>query len=358
MTTFLDKLPIELEEAVSRYLDIESLVQFRLVNNHFNQVSLPVFCDHFREVKTTWSAAGLKKVVDISQSSLLQSVVQNIWIVVYSPRKSIPDHDLQYDFENHSLGSTMVSFAISKLHNCNSVRLSAARDATFHHTRIGEVPMGANECLTVLSIVQHAFNLCERPLRTMNLQFTGELEYFHTLPSIQRSLTHLHINLDECRDFDRDVGYPESGERDFVLNMKALNWLMVKTSDEESFFGFWRIAHFPDLETARLYICTDTTRLSAFTRFIKRHKKLLHFTASVQGSIEEDTAKFVQYCRKQDQLESFWIDIRQNGRYLESFDCRDEYEIKQLESFVSESEELLDYIAGDEFEGFGDDDDD
>lgn len=356
MTTYLDQLPIELEEAVSRYLDIESLVQFRLVNKHIYQVSLPAFRDHFREVKATWTAAGIKKVVDISQSSLLRSVVQNIWIVVYSPCNSTTNHDLEYDFGNHSLGSSMVFHAISNLHNCNSVRLSVPKDATFHYRKIGDVPIGNNECLTVLSIVQHAFNLCERPLRTMNLQLTGELEYVHALPSIQSTLTRLHIDLQQCQDFDRDVGYLESGEREFVLNMKALRWLMVKTSDENSFFGFWRKAHFPDLETARLYIYTDTTRLSALTRFIKRHKKLLHFTASVQGSIEEDTPKFAKYCREQDQLETFWIHLRQSGMILESFDCKDEYEIKQLESFVSESEDLLGF--GDEFEGFEDEDDD
>ncbi|TLD35696.1 hypothetical protein E2P81_ATG01999 [Venturia nashicola] len=358
MTTYLDKLPIEFEEAVSRYLDIESLIQFRLVNKHLYEVSLPVFREHFREVKATWSAAGMKKVIDISQSSLLQSVVQSIWIVVYSPRKLTSDHDVQYDFENHSLGSTMMSFAMSKLHNCTSVRLSSAKGATFHHTRIGQVLMGTNECLTVWSIIQHAFNLCRRPLHAINLQLTGELEYIHALPWIQSTIRRLHMDVQECRDFDRNIGYLESGEREFVLNMKALKWLMLKTSDEDSFYGFWRKAHFPELETARLYICTDTTRLSAVTLFIKRHKKLLHFTASVQGSIEEDTPKFAKYCRKQDQLETFWIDIRQGGRVVESFDCKDDFEIDQLESFASESEELLNFDAGDECEGFGGDDDD
>lgn len=28
---------------------------------------------------------------------------------MYSSRKSVSDHDLQYDFENHSLGSTMLT---------------------------------------------------------------------------------------------------------------------------------------------------------------------------------------------------------------------------------------------------------
>lgn len=50
MTTYLDKLPVELEEAVSRYLDIESLSQFRLVNKHFYEISLPAFRDHFQGV--------------------------------------------------------------------------------------------------------------------------------------------------------------------------------------------------------------------------------------------------------------------------------------------------------------------
>lgn len=359
MTTYLDKLPIELEKAVSRYLDIESLLQFRSVNQHFYQVSLSAFRDHFQEVKATWSAAGIKKVLDISKSSLLRSGVQSIWIVVYSLRKSVPDHDLQYDFENHSLGSTMMSFALSNLQNCNSVRLSAVKDAEFQHTRIGDVPIGTNECLTVFSIIQHAFTFCDRPLRTMNLQVIGELEYIHALPSMESSLTRLHIDLHECRGFDRDIGYLESGEREFVLNMKALRWLMVKTSDEDSFFGFWRKAHFPALETARLYIGTDTTRLSAFPRFIKRHTKLLHFIASVRCSIEEDTSKFAKYCRKPNQLETFWVDIRdQRGSIIESFDCKDEYEIGQLEPFVIDSAECLGFEGGDEFEGFGDDDDD
>lgn len=71
MTTYLDELPIELEEAVSRYLDIESLSQFRLVNKHFDEISLPAFRNHFQEVKATWSAAGINKLLAVSKSPLL-----------------------------------------------------------------------------------------------------------------------------------------------------------------------------------------------------------------------------------------------------------------------------------------------
>lgn len=221
------------------------------------------------------------------------------------------------------------------------------------------MPLGTNEGLTVYSSIQHAFNFCDRPLRTINLHLTGELEYIHAHPSIQSTLTRLHIDLHECQDIERDIGYPESEECEFILNMKALRWLMMKTSDEHSLFDFWRKAHFPSLETARLYIDTGTTRLSAFPRFIKRHDKLLHLTASVQYSIEEDIPKFAKYCRKQEQLKTLWIYIRNHGgRIIESFDCKSKYEIEQLELFVSASAEDLDFEGGDEFEGFEDDEDD
>ncbi|QDS68929.1 hypothetical protein FKW77_008393 [Venturia effusa] len=362
MTIYLHELPIEFERAVCRYLDLESLFQFRLTSHHCQGVSVPAFRDHFRQVKATWSAEGVEKLLDISRSPIFRSSVKKIWIVAYDPRESSLVHQSKYDFDHHALGGTMLTLAIKNLLACNEVRISAARGASFTHPRIDGVTFGSNAGLTVYSVIQHAFNLCKRPLSTLDFQLFGEVEYIYALPSIQRTLTRLNLDLHDCRKFEGDDGlHPDSATCEFVLGMKALKWLLVKTSDTQSFVGFWSKAYFPSLETAHLYLGTDTTRLSAFPRFIMRHENLSHFVASVQHSIPIDVSKFVMYCYKQTQLETLWIDVKHRcGMVIKHFDCTDEYEIGEMVDFVDRQEEvqgLLKVDGADEFGGFKEEED-
>lgn len=238
MATYLHRLPIGLEQTIIHYLNLNSLLHFRLVNKHFYEVSLSVFQHHFQEVKATWSVAGIRNLLPISKSPLLRSVVDNIWIDVYISHKSHPDHDLQYDFDNHALGSPLLTLAISNFHKCTNIRITTAQGVSPGHRKIGDVLVGSNEGLTVLSIDQHAFDLCERPLRTLSLQFAGELIYIHAHKSTTNTLTRPWIYLDQCEDFARDDGYPESGVLQFILVTVSLEWLCVKSRDVDSLEDF------------------------------------------------------------------------------------------------------------------------
>jgi hypothetical protein len=74
----LPELLLELEQETTTYLGLYSVLPFRLVNRHYNDVSLSAFSAGFLKAKSTFTEPALQKLLAISRSQKVHSAVEQI----------------------------------------------------------------------------------------------------------------------------------------------------------------------------------------------------------------------------------------------------------------------------------------
>jgi hypothetical protein len=331
------QLPVELQQEVVMYLDLESLQQFRLVDHLCKDMSLFTFKHNFKTVRSSYSEDGLQRLLGISKSTELSAIVLEIWVVINNHCGSDLDKGKDYvdpfgfhfcsfsspRLHDHLMGAGLLALAISNFRNCKTFGTSTLDP---QYRAILE-----DDSVKIANAGIQAFDISHKPLDELRVGAGDIFKPFHVSPAQKLTLSRLSVNINYC--FSGDVDDLLSS-----VQIPSLSYLRIWAFRIMDFNlkQFWKQAFFPNLKEAELRFGNFSTRLSAVQMFIQRHTTTLQkLYATVQRHLQADCPSFEVFLRNECKLQELLIEIRPRvGEQPNWLDCNNPDDIRSIRDFA------------------------